>query len=677
MPPVSILPAAPRNPSMDERLPPSAQKEFERAVSLFKEGRLATAEGICVELVARYPRDAELAHFAGVLANRMGRYDVAVARLTACVRAQPRRARAHAALGLAHEQLGHLEEARAAFATAVQAEPGFAEAHNGLGVALFKAKRFGEAAASFGRAIQLDARNVEARLNLARALNGLGRDAAAARCWHDAIALAPARDEVRRIAGLGLLDSGDRKGGVEALRAYLERVPDDALARSQLALALEVADPGEALREMSRSLAVEPVLPAVRNAHGTLLMRVGHFAEAREALEAVLAEDPASGEARLNLGLALRELGSSAESARYLTEAAAHLEGSGLAQLAAAVARGGDAVQAIELARRALAQGPYLADAHATLASESLRRGDIATGWSEYAWRPTRGNAIFEDVAAGRYPPALPSPLAGSLVAVRAEQGLGDVLFFLRYALPLQAAGARLHFMDVGERLQPLVSRAFPRATFGSADALPEGATGLWAGDLPHFVAPLTGRAIEPVVTLVPLPARVERMREVLGDTRIPMAGIAWRAGTRPRSGPVGQRLLSKEIDAQVFGRALAGLERRWVIVQRHPDAGEVARVEAALGAPVLDLSAANDDLEDLLALMALLDDYVGVSSTSVHLRAGTGRGGRILVPLPSDWRWQEDGDSPFFPGYAVYREQPDGWNGPLAALRRDLEENA
>src|SRR6185503_5670778 len=319
------------------------------------------------------------------------------------------------------------------------------------------------------------------------------------------------------------------------------------------------------------------------------------------------------------------------------------------------------------------AQGPYLADAHATLSNESLRRGDIALGWSEYAWRPTRGNAIFEDVAAGRYPPALPSPLEASTIAVRAEQGLGDVLFFLRYAMPLQAAGARLHFMDVGERLQPLVGRAFPGATFGSADELPEGATGLWAGDLPRFVAPLTGRAIEPAVTLVALPERVERMREALGDPRIPAAGLAWRAGTRPRSGPVGQKLLSKEVDAGDLGRSLAGLERRWVIVQRHPDAGEVARIEAALGAPVLDLSAANDDLEDLLALMSLLDDYVGVSSTSVHLRAGTGRGGRILVPVPSDWRWQIEGDSPFFPGYAVYREQPDGWKDALAQLRRDL----
>ena len=659
---------------MDDRLPPSAQKEFERAVSLFRQGRLATAEGICGELVARYPRDVELAHFAGVLANRMGRYDLAVSRLASCVRVEPRRARAQAALGLAHEQLGHLEEARTAFASAVQAEPGFAEAHNGLGVVLFKSKRLEEAAASFRRAIQLDPRNVEARLNLARALNGLGRGAAAAKCWHDALEMAPARDDIRRIAGLGLIESGDRKGGIDALRAYLERVPGDALARSQLALALEAADPDEAMRELTRALEVQPVVPAVRNAYGTLLMRVGRFAEARDALEAALAADPASGEARLNLGLALRELGMPEAAERTLAEAEADLDGVGLAQLAAAFARAGHGDKAIEVAGRALQQAPFVADAHATLSNEWLRRGEIARGWGQHAWRPTRGNAIFEDVASGRYPPALPDPLEASPIAIRAEQGLGDVLFFLRYAAPLRDAGARLHFMDVAERLAPMVGRAFPTATFGSADSLPEGATGLWAGDLPQFVAALTGRPVEPVLPLQPLPERVERMRALLGESSAPAAGIAWRAGTRPRSGPVGQKLLSKEIDPASFAQALAGLERRWVVVQRNPEAGEVARVQAALGAPVLDLSAANGDLEDLLALMSLLDEYVGMSSTSVHLRAGVGRGGRILVPIPSDWRWQVAGDSPWFPGYAVYREERDGWDRALATLRGDLE---
>ena len=83
---------------MTSSLPRSAQKDFERAVSLFREGRLAIAEGICGELFARFPGEAELAHFAGVLATRMGKFALAAERLARSVRLEPSRSRAHAAL---------------------------------------------------------------------------------------------------------------------------------------------------------------------------------------------------------------------------------------------------------------------------------------------------------------------------------------------------------------------------------------------------------------------------------------------------------------------------------------------------------------------------------------------------------------------------------------------------
>jgi ADP-heptose:LPS heptosyltransferase len=88
----------------------------------------------------------------------------------------------------------------------------------------------------------------------------------------------------------------------------------------------------------------------------------------------------------------------------------------------------------------------------------------------------------------------------------------------------------------------------------------------------------------------------------------------------------------------------------------------------------VHDLSAANADLEEALALMALLDEYVGVSSTNVHLRHAAGRPSRVLVPNPPEWRWGVQGESRWFPGTAVYREQvARGWDEAVARIRRDL----
>ena len=94
-----------------------------------------------------------------------------------------------------------------------------------------------------------------------------------------------------------------------------------------------------------------------------------------------------------------------------------------------------------------------------------------------------------------------------------------------------------------------------------------------------------------------------------------------------------------------------------------------------ALGREAYDLMALNDDLEDMLAALSLLDEYVTVSNTNVHLRIGAGGTCRVLVPNPAEYRWMSGGDeSPWFPGSKVYRQRVDGdWGGAFAALIEDL----
>ena len=80
-------------------------------------------------------------------------------------------------------------------------------------------------------------------------------------------------------------------------------------------------------------------------------------------------------------------------------------------------------------------------------------------------------------------------------------------------------------------------------------------------------------------------------------------------------------------------------------------------------------------DLEAMLALLGLLDDYVCVSNTNVHLRAARGGTCRVLVPLPPEFRWMAEGNySPWYPGTRIYRQQPDvDWAPALAELKADM----
>jgi hypothetical protein len=93
------------------------------------------------------------------------------------------------------------------------------------------------------------------------------------------------------------------------------------------------------------------------------------------------------------------------------------------------------------------------------------------------------------------------------------------------------------------------------------------------------------------------------------------------------------------------------------------------------LGRAAADFSSANEDLEDMLALLTLLDEHVAVSNTNVHLAAAAARRVRVLVQDPPEWRWLAGGSScPWYPDFPLYREgRGGGWGEALEALRRDL----
>jgi hypothetical protein len=132
---------------------------------------------------------------------------------------------------------------------------------------------------------------------------------------------------------------------------------------------------------------------------------------------------------------------------------------------------------------------------------------------------------------------------------------------------------------------------------------------------------------------------------------------------------------LSKEIEIE----ALAGAVRAWrgtvLIVQRQPREGEAAAFGKALGRAAHDLSSSNDDLAEMAALLSLIDEYVAVSNTNVHLRAGLGKTARVLVPFPAEFRWMNAGEeSPWFRGFRLYREPPGrDWRPVMNGLCGDI----
>jgi hypothetical protein len=245
-------------------------------------------------------------------------------------------------------------------------------------------------------------------------------------------------------------------------------------------------------------------------------------------------------------------------------------------------------------------------------------------------------------------------------MALRSEQGLGDVLFFLRFAPELVRRGAALAFRG-DARLHAMLMRTGLFSLGAERDDAPiADLESLFIGDLPWLLEAHDAEAFPDALPLAPLAERVDRMQaslEAAGPR--PWSALSWRGGVAS-TGPA--RTQVKEFAPAEAGTLLHAAGTTWIGIQRLPRAGEFEAMSNALGAAVHDFSAANDDLEDMLALLSLVDRYIGVSNANAHLRASVGGSMQVLVPNPPEWRWGLAGEtSPWFRSMRITRQQPGG----------------
>jgi Flp pilus assembly protein TadD len=433
--------------------------------------------------------------------------------------------------------------------------------------------------------------------------------------------------------------------------------------------------PETAIARFDAVLAADPQHVSAGHFKGYALCQLGRFDEGMALLRQAVEAQPANPDFQGNIGIIHYVLGELPEAIAALGRAIeiAPATAEPYSNLALALRDSGEFERAHEAAREAVARNPALAVARMNLAVTLLALGRFAEAWSAFNWRPHPGVNLRDPATPNRWPhaAALPPLAADPWITLHGEQGLGDALFFLRFAPALRERGARLRFWG-DARLATMLLRSGVVEEASSATQPPGGsdpARLVWVGDLPGMLA--IGDAFPQPLRLTPDPARVAAMRQKLAALGPgPHVAITWRAGLPRR----GKAVLEKAIDPRALGAALRGRRATFVSVQRDPRPEEFEALRAALDAPLADLSAANADLEDMLALMSQVDDYVGVSNTNMHLRAGTGRGAKVLVPFPPEWRWTAQGEaSPWFPRFSLYRAGRDAsWDAAMARLGRE-----
>jgi len=329
--------------------------------------------------------------------------------------------------------------------------------------------------------------------------------------------------------------------------------------------------------------------------------------------------------------------------------------------------------------RSFLAREPEAAHVRANLTVNLLAQGRFAEGWLDYGSR----HEIRGTLPRPNAERSLPASLSGKSVVLLPEQGLGDQLFFLRYAAALTQLGAHPAFACPRKMLRMLEGnpelRVFPSDE--EAPAQLAGAIALLLGDLPGLLQRSDTPAPFPIS--VP-PERLDAGRGLLAALGPPpYLGVTWRAGKarvpRPEFGTPELDPFSKEVDVGAFAKALRHWPGTLLVLQRKPSQEELSAFSTHAGRQAHDLSPLNETLEDMAAMLDLIDEYVGVSNTNMHIRAGLGKPARVLVPFPPEYRWMYSGEqSPWYPGFRIYRQAPSlDWGAALDELADSIAINS
>jgi protein O-GlcNAc transferase len=226
-----------RNPAgtASSAIVPSGVAElFAAGVAHHRAGRLPQAETCYRQVLATQCDHTEALHLLGVIAQQIGRHDVAVHLIRRAIERNGNSPIYFCNLGDALRDLGNLDDAVAACRQAIRMKPDFAEAYSNLGLALKGQGKLDEAIAACREAVRIKPALAEAHFNLGNALRDVGKVDEAIAAYRQALRINPSSPKAHCNLGAGLFDRGNFDEAMAAYREAIRLKPDFVEASSAL-----------------------------------------------------------------------------------------------------------------------------------------------------------------------------------------------------------------------------------------------------------------------------------------------------------------------------------------------------------------------------------------------------------------------------------------------------------
>ena len=536
------------------------------------------------------------------------------------------------------------------------------------------AQRHGEALALIDEALLAAPANAELMFARGRVLFDSGRYGHAHQWLRKAAELGTEDSSLFLQLGWTSLWTSGAQSAEPWMRKAVDIEPDTWLVHFGLASALRAQNRiDEAIASFERVVAIAPenVQALLQLAECALAQK--RHEQAADVARRVIRIDPGATQALTMLGIAsisqdrFDEAVDAFERA-YQIEAQRSREIDPHLNLGICLRESGRLDEALSLYRRRLPSLPSIGAnghyAHALLLAGLLREGFIQY---EFRW--------LEQPLLGRRP-AFRKPvwdgqdLRGKTILLRTEQGVGDVIQFIRYAPHVKALGARV-LLDVRRGVGEL-AHSFP-----GVDQILER-----DGDCPPFdfyihlmsLPRVFGTELASIPAAVPY-LRTDPTRRKAWATRLAEAA-KFRVGLVWAGDPEHLRDRYRSIPLSTFS-PLAGIDGvQFYSLQKGKAAHELEHPPG--GMSIVDLAPDIHDFADTAAIIDSLDLTICVDTSVAHLAGALGRSVWTLIANPPEWRWMTGrSDSPWYPTMRLFRQTRAGdWDEVLQRVGSELAQS-
>ena len=482
--------------------------------------------------------------------------------------------------------------------------------------------------------------------NLAAICGIQGRWGDATRLLKQTLQLKPNYPEAHNNLGIALKGKGDLTAAIAAYKQAIQLKPNSPEAHYNLGNALiEQDEINAAIDSYNKALALKPNYSEAHNNLGNALIEQDEINAAIDSYNKALALKPNYPEAHNNLGFALKE--------------------------------NGDLTAAIDSYNKAIALKPDYPDAHWNLSITMLLGGDYKSGWEKYEWRSKKKNPILPSAQpnCSRWDGITPEP--GNQLLLVSEQGLGDTLQFMRYAIALRNQG-----IAVSLCAPPKLHSLIQASGIDSSPLNPEQANTLSEGKWsPLLTVPgyLEVSPDNPIITepyIKTTDELITKWKDILSAEQRPIVGINWK-GNRSDNKKKERNIALEKFAALTYSSNITLLSLQRGATSEEIDSCSFSAYFAKEQPKIHEISGSDldSDFLEYAAIIANCDLVLTTATTLAHLAGGMSKRTWTLIPSSPEWRWGLKGDTSFwYPSMRLFRQKERGdWDEVLQQVTRAI----